>query len=66
MTPDLFTSTLAQLERENRALKARIAEQDLVIADFISITGDLWNVQARGVKHRAKQLVPHFKKQRAA
>jgi hypothetical protein len=57
MTPDLFTSTLAALERENRALKARNMELEICIANLIAAARGAWHVQARKAKARALELI---------
>lgn len=61
---DLFTA--ADQRKRERQLETHIEELELLIADFMGLTSDLWSARARGVKARAKRLVPHFKKQRAA
>lgn len=53
---DLFTA--ADQRKRERQLEAHIGELELLIADFMGITADMWNVRARGVKARAKKLVP--------
>ena len=59
---DLFTA--AEQRKRERQLEAHVAELELIIADFMSVTADLWNVQARGVRYRAKVAVPHFQTKR--
>jgi hypothetical protein len=61
---DLFQS--ADQRKRERQLERHIAELELLVADFMGITSDLWNVRARGVKDRAKKLVPNLSRRRAA
>ena len=57
MTPDLFTNTLSQLERENRALRARNMELEICIANLIAAAKGVWHVQGRRAKANALKLI---------
>jgi hypothetical protein len=60
---DLFTA--AEQRRREKQLEAHVAELELLVADFMGITADLWSIRARGVKARAKNLVPNLKRKAA-
>ncbi len=60
---DLFTA--ADQRKREKQLEARISELELLVADFMGITADLWSIRARGVKARAKSLVPSLKRKAA-
>ena len=61
--PDLFQS--AEQRKRERQLEAHVAELELLVADFMGITADLWSIRARGVKARAKNLVPSLRRKAA-
>lgn len=60
---DLFTA--ADRRKRERQLERHIAELELLVADFMGITSDLWSIRARGVKARAKDLVPVLRRKAA-
>lgn len=60
---DLFQS--ADQRKREKQLEAHIKELELLVADFMGVTAELWNVRARGVKARAKQLVPGLRRKAA-
>lgn len=57
MTPDLFTTTLQRLERENRALRAERDELRMAVANLLAAARGAWHMQSRAAKRRALELL---------
>lgn len=57
MTPDLVTTTLQRLERENRALRAERDELRMAVANLLAAARGAWHVQARKAKANALKIL---------
>lgn len=57
MTPDLFTQSIARLERENRALRERNQELEICVANLLAAARGSWHVQARKAKAHALKVI---------